>query len=337
MSNMKANAGVMPTWRILWMLLTGNWGIQQSRSKLLPLPKSVAGFDLVQEVVWGHGHNDCQFGLYKDASGREAVAKQWSNTQLNERFYWIVNEHNVYLYLESLRKQFGKQIAEKAPDIVVPRLYHFEQGENRALILVERLHGEILVGLPFSERIAHFEKALDFMDLLASLDTPKDTNLLYRSRFFFLFQFILLGIVAMVRNFKYFPEILRAYIKGLANFPAFWRTFKPRFVHRDITISNVLKMGNGKVGILDFQLSVITDQIFELSQMLSGSSNNPEFRKEYYKHPRLQEIFSNPEKFSSFLFASLYISIHLLATCGQNVIEKNMAYLRESLDLRPTL
>jgi hypothetical protein len=323
----------VPVFHVLWMLVTGRWGNTQYPKGFQDLPEKIGDFALVTKINRPEGHNECQFGIYKNQDGVEAIAKQWSGNYPNENYYWLVNERNVYRYLEDVNKKYQALLSEKFPDVVVPKLFQVAENQNRMVLLIEKLNGSTLTDPSFAERIDIFERGMQYLEFIDKLESNYKSTLLGRTPGFFLFQVPILYLMALSRNPSWFFPLTKGLMYTLTFYLSFWKNFNPRVVHRDMTVNNVLKTVDGKVGLIDFQLSVYTDGMIELAQIMSGSFNMPEFRAEYYQHPRIKAIFADPAQYKSFLFASLYTALHLSATCKSSIQPRNLVYLKENIEL----
>jgi thiamine kinase-like enzyme len=324
----------IPFYQVVWMFLTGRWGRHQYQEGHQELPQQVGEFRLLEQIESPTvGFKSCQFGIYSDAQGNEAVAKQWSSKVLDEGYFWMVNEHNVYAYLGELYAKYGEMIKNKFPNVRIPKLYFSQVKNNYMLLLVERLPGTPLTELSSQEKIDCVEQTLDYLDYIDQLPSLAKSHLMLRKPLFFLVQVPVLAILGMARHPNQAGIILKGLWTCLRTFTSFQKTFKPQFIHRDLTAHNMVRTDDNQIGLFDFQLSVITDQSFELSQMMSSSRSDKEYRAMYYQTPRMQQIFSDNDKFRKYLFTSIYNALHLFASWDNAVESRVSNYLKENLDL----
>lgn len=315
-------------------LATGAWRWRKAQ-KVKELPEALGEYALLEEIPRPEGDNECQFGLYgASSSGKFAIAKQWTGTRKDSTHYWLYNEAMVYEALASLGKESQNLLKEKYPKISSPELLKIITEENRVLLLLEKVAGENLETLPVKERMPVYEESLGYLKLLSSLiPAEKLRRLNHRNMFYVSLMFPLLWLRAFTRAASALGDLSRGALIFFKSVPLLLSQNKPALVHRDLTDLNILIDGKGRIKLLDFELTVVTHPMFEVTQIMTGAWRKQEFWPEFYKTPAMKRIFENPETFRIYRTLSVYTAVHRLATCPETEIASHWEYLRHVLNL----
>lgn len=319
----------------LWFLIMHYWKKDSMKQKL-SLPGSIDNYRLVAPVVREPGDDEYQLAIYQDGFGRKGIAKQWCGSKKDIRYYWLQNEIRVYQGINYLQEIQKNTIFEKFPHITIPKLLKVIQEKNRIILFIEMIDGERIKNFPMSKRVEVFEVVLNYFNFLAGHTNEASLNKFFLKRRSW--QIILLFFLVLVKSALMYPSVWRDLLRGAGVFirfiPLIVKQKQLIFVHRDLTCHNILITKDKKIGIIDFELSVLCNPMFEITQIVTGSWRQENFWQEFYKLPTMKKILSNPKLNSLYRAFSVYTAVHRLASSPAQDFNLHLSYLRHALDLK---
>ena len=296
-------------------------------------PKEIKGFYFVQEIVKKKLPRPYEFAVYKNKSGKKAIAKAWIGKQKNFDYYSLLNEKNVYKELNNISKTKRVKIPENYKKIYIPKLIDFIQDNNKLMLLIEMVNYSRIDMLPIKRKIEIYETLISYFNFIGKvLIKKKNISLTRRSIYSFIFLFPFITIKAMVR----YPKLVPILAKGFTHFMLLsYKLFKERdltFIHKSLQVSNILSDGK-KINIVDLQLSLISHPILELAQLIIFSWYDKRFVKEFYNSNLMKKILQKKRSFLTYEALSIYVS-HTDFAFGDTLnIRVNKSFLNHILNL----
>lgn len=307
------------------------------RTWRLPVPERIGAYRLVRTIEKANSSgNQYQFGIYKDAAGKQLFAKQWSGLVKNIEYFWLFNEIEVYRVVNMISAKEHDSIIKKFPHIHVPRLIATLREESRLLLLTEHVEGKDLELAPQDEGIRAMEEAAEyFMEISGHITPHMLRSFIKRGFTYIVGNFFVMFIRAAVRNPKIIPSLARALVAFTMRLRSLFKTSELKLVHRDITYFNIL-FQKEKLYLIDYELSVLTHPLFEITQIITGAWRRKGFWEIFYASDTMKKIFAHKTSRDSYWALTLYTAFHRMATCPRKEFNLHYSYLRHALEYPKT-
>jgi thiamine kinase-like enzyme len=148
---------------------------------------------------------------------------------------------------------------------------------------------------------------------------------------------VLIYFYMLVRSAWMYPRIIPRLAHGLALFlsdlPYLAADRSLAFVHRDLTYMNVLKLSDGRIGVIDFELAVVTNPLYEVTQAVTGSWHLENFCREFYRRRLVKEILADKNKRHCYRALTIFTGVHRLATSPAKEFASHYSYYKHGLGL----
>jgi serine/threonine protein kinase len=214
------------------------------------------GFKFVKTVFEDQPDKTYDFGLYVNSEGNQVLAKMWTGKVKNLDYYWLQNEAQIYKAI------FESISGDEHPLVSLPSYRGVFRCSDSYILVIDYV----------AEDRPREDLTLDnFLDLQAYLHSlGHSLQSLPQIKFRPLGYYVLSGLVnlllCIMRDPGYTIQYIRAYTKL---FRAIWKCLgEPLvFTHRDIKRENII-MHQGRLYIIDFQLSVFTNRYVEVANTI---------------------------------------------------------------------
>ena len=314
-------------WRAISDLI-GHRGVRNE----IPLPNKVGEFKLVRPILEDKKNNKFQYGLYKNKSGKEYIAKQLSLKDPGIDEYWLRNEISVYSALTKLYKQKGKIIKKEFPNTYIPKLAFIIDDKIRLMFIVEKISGKTLYDFPMKKRVAYIEEAVGYFRFINSVHNFKVEIPTQRGIGHILITLCIATIGALKRHPGKWFEIAQGIVLILIHTPFLIQQKEKSLIHRDIGYSNILVGKNNQKYIIDFELSSYMHPVWEIVQIVVGCWRREGFNEAFSQSEEMLKILNDHKLRKIYKLFSLYCGIHLLSTHGENVPKEKVKSSKKYLD-----
>ncbi len=302
-----------------------------------PLPESIDDYFLIDIIDRPKGDNQYQFGIYQNKKGGKGILKMWDGEQKDGDWFWLNNEIKTYEGLDELFKLNGKLIKEKFPQIRLPDLIKRVETNNSLGLFMEMIEGEALNQEKTMQAIVlKFEQAIKYFQYLGKLIawSSLEGKFVRRNNVHTVLIFIYMILRASWMYPKYIQRFALALILFLFNSPSLLKSNEMAFVHRDLTYTNVYSLNDGRIGVIDFEIAVLTNPMYEITQSVTSSWHLKGFWQEFYKLDIMKEIFKDKIKFKTYKALTIFTGIHRLATSPKKEFDSHYSYFEHGLKLK---
>jgi peptidoglycan/xylan/chitin deacetylase (PgdA/CDA1 family) len=308
-----------------------------NRKHYIELPKSIDNYRMIDTIDRPKGDNQYQFGIYENDQGRRGILKMWDGKKKDGDWFWLSNEIKTYEGLSELFKANKSMISEKFGDVKLPKLIKRLETKNTLGLFMEQIDGKTLDHLPdIKDVIKAFDKAINYFRYLGELIAWNKSEAMFVKRTNA--HTVAIFIYMLMRSIFMYPKksiiILYSLLVFMKNLSYLMISNDLAFVHRDLTYKNILKLPGEKIGIIDFELAVLTNPLYEITQIAVGSWRHHEFREEFYRLDIMKEIMDDKNKFYSYKALTIFTAIHRLATSPRRQFDLHYAYLMHGLGLK---
>lgn len=302
----------------------------------LPVPGTIDNYNLIDTIFRPQGDNQYQFGIYENEKKEKAILKMWDGEKKDGDWFWLDNEIKTYEGLAELFRLNKKLINEKFPRVKLPGFLKRIETDNSLGLLMEMIEGEALNKEKTMQAIVlKFEQAIKYFQYLGVLiaysgleDRFVKRNNLHT---FLIFMYMLLRASFMYP--KFIPRFAVALFLFLFNFSSLLKNKDMAFVHRDLTYTNVYSLADSCIGVIDFELAVLTNPIYEITQTVTSSWHLKGFWQEFYKLDIMKGIFKDIHKFRVYKTLTIFTGIHRLATSPKKEFNSHYSYFEHGLKL----
>ncbi|MBM2817804.1 MAG: hypothetical protein HW401_394 [Parcubacteria group bacterium] len=296
-------------------------------------PDKIGRFSFLKEFNPSKRKRHFDFAIYKDETGKIAIAKQWNDSCKYLDYLWLVNEIKVYKAIHKVI-ELNIQIIKKFPNIHIPNLYGAVSEKNRLTMLIEKIGGQSLNAIPLENQVEVFKNAMEFLSAIGEkMDKSARKSLIKRNIWYVIAIFPLIFISAVIRN----PKKIFQLISGAVFFSLnIFRTIdygEMSLVHRDLYSDNIL-IKDGDVWIIDFQISAIASPAFETAGLMSNLWKDAGTREVFKNSGILENIMKDKNKFYAYKTLSIYTAFYNLGMYITMTPDQALSYLRYSLDLK---
>ncbi|MCK5061411.1 glycosyltransferase [Candidatus Parcubacteria bacterium] len=311
--------------------------ITGEKSDRLPLPKKINDYNLIDTIYRPPGDDQYQFGIYENEKKEKAILKMWDGDKKDGDWFWLINEIKTYQGLDELFKTSGAIIKEKFPGVKLPGLIKVIKTRNQLGLFMEMIKGETLdKENSMKKRVLAFEQVTKYFQHLGQLIARSglDKKFVKRNNIHtvLIFFYMLLRCVWIYPGI--IPKLIYSLFVFLLNLPYLIKNSDMAFVHRDLTYMNVMNLHDGRIGVIDFELAVLTNPIYEITQLVTGSWHLENFWQEFYKLDIMKEIFTNKNKLHSYKALTIFTAVHRLATSPGKEFDSHYSYLIHGLGLK---
>ncbi len=237
--------------------------------------KKVKGFKTVNSRLNG------STGIYRNSRDKkDYFIKTLNHPTKNLNYYHFLNEVK---FLEYFSRQQRKGLA----GFSVPKLIQFEHSKSKSMLITEIIRGKSLKLYPVNQKVKVLR---DLLTQLSNYELENENFLGRRSRLTYLISFLFFWFITFVKYPRKTLWLLQLFIKFYWNylhlnpFTTDWT-----LSHRDLHPDNIVITPEHKVSLIDWELSVLTDSLYDLSLL-------PRFYTEQIKQNILAEIIQSQVK-----------------------------------------
>ena len=306
------------------------------RKHRLSLPKIIDNYNLIDTIYRPKGDNQYQFGIYENEKKEKAILKMWDGDKKDGDWFWLDNEIKTYEGLDELFKLNKKLINEKFPRIKLPDFIKRVETDNGLGLFMEMIEGSALnKEKTMKEVVLKFEQAIKYFQYLGVLIARSrlEDKFVKRNNLHTFLIFMYMILRASFLYPKLIPRFTLALLLFLFNFSSLLKTRDMAFVHRDLTYTNVYSLNDSRIGVIDFELAVLTNPIYEITQSVTSSWHLEGFWQEFYKLDIMQSILKDAHKFRVYKALTIFTGIHRLATSPKKEFSSHYSYLEHGLEL----
>jgi len=303
----------------------------------LPLPRNIDDYYLVDTIFRPKGDDQYQFGIYKNKKGKKGILKMWDGKKHDGDWFWLMNEIKTYEGLDKLFKMKGRQINNKFPNIRLPRLIKAIKATDQLGLFMELIEGKTLdKESAIKRRVFAFEQVITYFQYLGKLivQLKLDNRFVKRNNT----HTVLIFFYMLLRSAWMYPKIIPRLVSGLflflANLPYLIKDNDMVFAHRDLTYMNVMTLNDGRIGVIDFELAVLTNPLYEITQAVTGSWHIKNFWQEFYELNLMKQILLDRNQFHSYKALTIFTAVHRIGTSPKKEFESHYSYLLHGLRLK---
>ncbi len=292
--------------------------LKRIEGRRIRFPGKVNDLELVKVLKSKSVTGFFSFAVYKNNKNEKIFCKAWFGKTKDIGYIWLRNEITVYTYLSKISKSTA---------IRIPKYYGAYKDNHLLLLFIEHIEGKNVRYLSNNERMNVYEKAVKYFKESSKNLESNDIDIIELKPFYLVFSLLSLLILSI---YKY-PHLRSYLLKGIVlffiNIFNVFRYSRPALVHRDI-INNMYKKDRNYY-ITDFQVSVIADPLFELSNLALGLYQKKEIYALYKGNSIYITIRKNKQKYSLYKLFCLHAALYDLNSL-HNVKEKyNNAFIKE--------
>lgn len=251
------------------------------------------------------------FAIYKDSEGNLAFCKLWRSKQKDQAYKWICNEIAVYSRFTQVYKKYGKEIYRKFPEIRVPTLHESKITATKAYFLVDLIKGEKLEVQDDKSKAVLFERIMVFFTFITPYLVAGKHHIFRLSKIYLFALFHYYLFVAVASRKLQLSALLRVTGIFYIGFIDVIFSRKNVFVHRDLGFGDNVLLSKGKVYLLDFQLSSLSNPLIELANITIANFDHQRQKKLLFKQPTIRSILkqeTHRRQFFAFLAHSFLVT-----------------------------
>ncbi len=238
-----------------------------ANEKIVKAPIHIDRYSFVKVIQHEKGQ-DTIVALYKDESGKKAVAKIWFGNYKNYSYYSLKNEYLSYASLHKIITRTKRILPAGLYKVKIPNLLLYEESENYLSILIEWIEGEVGSNLSDKNLLIAYTQVSSYLDFLTKHANASELeSISRRSGLHYLFLYPLTLVIAMIKHPEYAGEILRGLLKVIIKIPGFLKSSNLAIVHRDLNFENIL-VNNDTIYLIDFQFLTLTYKASEFVNTL---------------------------------------------------------------------
>lgn len=299
----------------------------------IDFPRKIGNFVFVKKFFPDKKVRQFYFAIYKDDSGKEAIAKQWNKSCKYIHYHWLMNEINVYKEIHRVLDN-NPQISQKYPNAHIPRLLGVLREKSRLIMLIEKIDGQSLKDLSTENQVSFFQTAIEYLALLGErVDLSAKSSLIKRSGWHMMATFLFIIILAVLNHPKRFLSIFYGGIVFVLNIFRILNSKNMTLVHRDLHPDHIITIGN-HLWIIDFEISVITNPAFEIAVLRIFLWNDTEFCDQFEKGQAMESIMKDKNKFYSYKILSIYLALYNFGAINRIPSDQVFSYLNYALGLK---
>mgnify|MGYP001614711956 FL=1 len=147
---------------------------------------------------------------------------------------------------------------------------------------------------------------------------------------------LFLATIRALMNYpKEYKQILKGFFLISINSLFLIHNYKKAFVHRDISIENVLIGSDKTKSLIDFELASYMHPMWEVVNAIVGFRRKEGFIENFSKSETMQNILNDSKSKKIYKLFSVYSGIHLLSQISSNEerVIANKKYLKYALSI----
>lgn len=271
------------------------------------------------------------FAVYKNNTGRYAMAKLMDGTKKNLDYYQFLKEIRTFQAIANLMENFGETIRKKFPDVSFSAYISHVWKNDKVILLTEMVEGKTLESAPLETKVQMTEKVLAFLSEVGKyFNHSNNFPLPYRPALYIILIFFSVSLISVVRHPVLLGKILRSILIFIRTLPPLLTYGHMTFVHRGLEHHNMM-IDNSHITILDLEVAAKTIDLIDPIHILLYSWDDQPFFNAFYQSQVMKNIRNDRKKFQVFRALSLYAALHQIATGYERDREMYLQFLDHSL------
>lgn len=306
--------------------------LNRGRKKHIKLPRQIGEYRFYKRYKTNQLVKTFAFGIYKNSTGKKAIAKVWNGSVKDLFYYSLKNELKNYEILTQLINRLENSIPKQFSNFKIPLLLGWQETNNSLVILLEYIEGKVANKLKPEEGFEIYLKSAEFMNFLGrnlhfkerqqfSTRSPKIFSLMY-------FPFLAKALLTHPRAAK---ELLLSLPAFLQSTPYLLKRNGTHLCHRDLNLNHIITMRK-KIIIIDLQYSLFTDGIYEFINSLRMRWDDNFFRAKLFQE--IENRFGNTKETHDLIKGLLVFSVTQSLTDARfpkTMVDQNISCLRDVL------
>jgi len=247
------------------------------RKPKVVFPKKI-GRHVYRRRFYPNTLNTYALAIYRDPSGKRAIAKMWKGTVKDFPYYILKNELIINKILNRVLERINDALPGKYANVYIPALLGEVETKNSLTILKEFVKGDHATSLNRAEKFNIYLKSNDFLQYLGENLTQKEKkNISHRSALNIVVLYPLLLIKALFTHPRASWNLISAVPLFLKSVPIFLTRKSQFFGDRDLLLSNILVSGR-RIYLIDLQFSMFSDPLYDAIYRLCARWDEEDFR-----------------------------------------------------------
>ncbi|MCH7951797.1 aminoglycoside phosphotransferase family protein [Patescibacteria group bacterium] len=226
-------------------------------------PLSIGAYTFKKELKVDNESNFFSFGLYKNSSGKKAIAKMWSGRIKDLEYHTLQNESMMYQVCNTVMKRLKRSMPKRFQHMHIPNFITKLETEQSLLLLTEFVEGESADTLDSKQGLKVYLKAVDFLRYLGEKLSQEERERVSRRNAIdlaLLYPFILFkAIITHPRTAKSLIRGVPIFLRSLAILS---RKDQTGLGHRDLHLGNII-ISKNRIAIIDLQLCVFSYLLYD--------------------------------------------------------------------------
>lgn len=256
-------------------LMLQNWFNKSKKIKIKP-PQQIDTYSYVKSLETPGLKRPHVIALYKDTTGRQAIAKIWQGSAKNFDYYALKNEAHIYQVFTAALKR--KKVPKNLEYISLPMLIKVFDTDTSFILLTEFVKGELATNIQSSQKLSLYLDCVAYLRFVGNHLTSQEKQGIGQRTFKdYVLLFPLLFAVSMIRRPQQIIQLLKGMLLFFQSIPSFFQQKNLVLTHRDLHFNNIIVSKN-RVYILDLQRCIYTYDLYEYVTTLPIEWNEEIFR-----------------------------------------------------------